>query len=71
MPKKHQLTPASAKRVLDDLDKTRMSLFGAMQTLNSYYRKDDKLVRRAASFYEMFADFKRDCEQEFKAKLGK
>lgn len=71
MPKKFQLTPASAKHVLEDLDKTRMSLFGAMQTLNRYYRKDDRLVRRAASFYEIFADFERDCEKEFKAQLEK
>jgi len=69
MPKKHQLTAASAKRVLEDLNRTRMSLFGAMQTLNRYYRKDDRLVRRAASFYETFADFKRDCEQELKTRL--
>jgi hypothetical protein len=69
MPKKHQLTAESAKRVLQDLDSTRMSLFGAMQTLNRYYRKDDRLVRRAASFYDMFADFKQDCEQEFKTRL--
>ena len=69
MPKKPQLTAPSAKSVLEDLDRTRMSLFGAMQTLNRYYRKDHRLVRRAASFYEMFANFKRDCEHELRTRL--
>jgi len=69
MPKKQQLTPATAEHVLDDLDRTRMSLFGAMQTLNRYYRKDDGLVRRAASFYHNFVDFRGECERQFKAKL--
>jgi hypothetical protein len=69
MPKKHQMTATSAKSVIADLDRTRMSLFGAMQTLNRYYRKDDKLVRRAQSFYDMFADFKQECERELKTRL--
>ena len=64
------MTAANAERVVADLNQTRMSLFTTMQKLNRFYRKDDKLVRRAQSFYDLFADFTKECEQELKAKLS-
>ena len=69
MPKLRQLTTLNSEKVVKQLDETRMSLFSAMQALNRHYRKDHRLVKRARAFYDMFADFKKDCETEFKEKL--
>jgi len=71
MPKLHPMNSANAENLLKDLDGTRMSLFNAMQRLNRHYRKDHRLVKRASSFYEMFADFIKDCEREVGAKVQK
>jgi len=48
-----------------------MSIFSSMQALNRHYRKDHRVVKRAHAFYEMFADFKKDCEIDLKEKLKK
>ncbi len=69
MPKLNKLTISTAHEVVTQLDKTRISLFAATQQLNRYYRKDDRLVKRAQSFYDLFEDFKKDCESKLKAKL--
>ena len=71
MPKLHPMNSANAESLLKELDETRKSLFNASQRLNRYYRKDHRLVKRATSYYEMFIDFIKDCEQEVGAKLGK
>lgn len=71
MPKKHQVTAASVKSVEADLDRTRMSLFNAIQVLNRFYRRDDQLVRKARYFYDSFAKFKMECEIQLKADLKK